>query len=228
MTELRVIPVEGIGEVHEGDDLAALIVAATNGLLDDGDVIVIAQKVVSKSEGCFASTADREAVIASESVRVLRRTTGGMVISETRHGFICANAGIDASNVPGDNLVLLPMDPDLSARRIRARIMHLINHDVAVIVSDTFGRAWRLGQTNVAIGVAGMDPFMDHRGTNDPFGMELGATNICIADELAGAAEIVMGKTTGSCAAVIKGASVRRSAGEAKAIVRPHADDLFR
>jgi coenzyme F420-0:L-glutamate ligase / coenzyme F420-1:gamma-L-glutamate ligase len=233
VTELRVIPLDGIPEVTEGDDLAAVIIEAVgSNRLRDGDVLVVAQKVVSKAEGrvvpVVEDSDDKDRMVRSESARLLRRTPGGMWISETRHGFVCANAGVDASNVPGDAVALLPIDPDLSARRIRARVAHLTGVDVAVIVSDTFGRAWRLGQTNVAIGVAGMDPFTDHRGQTDAFGVELSATNICIADELAGAAEVVMGKTTGICCAVVRGAPIARSPGEATAIARPPADDLFR
>ena len=229
MSELRVIPVSGIPEVQEGDDLAGLICdAAGPGALLDDDVLVIAQKVVSKSEGRIVPFDDKDGIVRSESSRLLRRTPGGMWISETHHGFVCANAGVDASNVEGDRVALLPVDPDLSARRIRARVQHLAGVDVAVIVSDTFGRAWRLGQTNVAIGVAGMDPFLDHRGEFDPYGLELSATNICIADEIAGAAEIVMGKTAGICCAVVRGAPILRSPGEATDIARAPADDLFR
>lgn len=229
MTELRVLPLEGIPEVTQGDDLAELIFAAAgaDGLQED-DVLVVAQKVVSKAEGRIVPFDDKDAIVRSESARLLRRTPGGMWISETRHGLVCANAGVDASNVEGDQVALLPLDPDLSARRIRARIQHLAGVDIAVIVSDTFGRAWRLGQTNVAIGVAGMDPFLDHRGETDVFGMELNATNICIADEIAGAAEIVMGKTSGICCAIVRGAPVRRGQGEATTIVRAPHDDLFR
>jgi coenzyme F420-0:L-glutamate ligase/coenzyme F420-1:gamma-L-glutamate ligase len=229
MTEIRIVPLEGLPEVKEGDDIAAFIVdAAGEGTLATGDVVAVAQKIVSKAEGRVAPAADKDDMVVAESDRLLRRTSGGMWITETRHGLVCANAGIDASNVPGDNIVMLPVDPDLSARRIRSRIQHLTNVDVAVIISDTFGRAWRLGQTNVAIGVAGMDPFLDHRGETDAYGMELGATNICIADELAGAAEMVMGKTDGIAAAVIKGAPIRRGRGSAVSIVRAPADDLFR
>jgi coenzyme F420-0:L-glutamate ligase / coenzyme F420-1:gamma-L-glutamate ligase len=229
MTEITILPLAGIPEVKEGDDVAALLVeAAGHGVLGNEDVLVVAHKIVSKSEGRVRAAADKEEMVASESARILRRTAGGMWIGETRHGFVCANAGIDASNVPGDNILLLPIDPDLSARRIRSRIRHLTGADVAVIVSDTFGRAWRIGQTNVAIGVAGMDPFIDHRGEKDHSGKELAATNICIADELAGAAEMVMGKTHGIAAAVIKGAPIRRGPGSAASIVRSPAEDLFR
>ncbi|MGH2699554.1 MAG: coenzyme F420-0:L-glutamate ligase [Actinomycetota bacterium] len=228
MTEIRITAVRGIPEVQPGDDLGALIVAATGrgGFLDD-DVLVVAQKVVSKAEGRVVPGSDRRAAARAESVHVLRRR-GEMLISETRHGFVCANAGVDASNVEGDNVVLLPLDPDLSARRLRARLKHLVGADVSVIVSDTFGRAWRLGQTNSAIGVAGLEPFIDYRGTMDSQGRDLSATRICVADELAGAAEMVMGKTTGICAAIVRGAPVIRGRGAATEIVRPPSEDMFR
>ena len=229
MSEIRIIPITGVGEVVMGDDLALLLAtAAGDGTFQDGDIIVVTQKVVSKAEGRIVPASDKTAAIASESVRILRRTEGGMVISETRHGFVCANAGVDASNVDGDNIVLLPVDPDASARRLRARIKHLTGRDVAIIVSDTFGRAWRLGQTDVAIGVAGIEPFVDYRGRFDPQGREMTATRIAVADELAGAAELVMGKVDKVCAAIVRGADVRYGRGAAVEIVRPPNDDLFR
>jgi coenzyme F420-0:L-glutamate ligase / coenzyme F420-1:gamma-L-glutamate ligase len=228
MSSLTITPVHGIPEIFPGDDLAAAIVAAAGEhALADDDVIVVAQKVVSKSEGRLAEADDRREAALAESARVLRRS-GEMLISETHHGFVCANAGVDASNVEPGRVVLLPLDPDLSARRIRARVANLTGRDVAVIVSDTFGRAWRLGQTNVAIGIAGMDPYVDYRGTHDTFGNELNATRICIADELAGAAEVVMGKSDGLCAAIVRGAPVARAAGSAAQIVRPPEEDMFR
>lgn len=218
----------GVPEVRRGDDLGALLVTATEGLpLEDGDVVVVTQKVVSKAEGRVVPGDERDRALAVETKRVLRRS-GGMVIAETAHGFVCANAGIDSSNVPGDDVVLLPLDPDASARRIRSRVAALIGVDVAVVVSDTFGRAWRLGQTDVAIGVAGIDPFVDYRGTTDEQGRTMTATRICVADELAGAAEMVMGKAEGVCAAVVKGARVTRARGAATQIVRPPSEDLFR
>ena len=228
MTSLSVFPLEGIPEIRAGDDLAALIVAAAgnDGLAED-DVLVVAQKAVSKSEGRVEDTGDKAAVALRESARVLRRA-GEMLISETRHGLVCANAGVDASNVEPGKVVALPLDPDLSARRIRARIAHLAKVNVGVIVSDTFGRAWRLGQTNVAIGVAGIDPFLDYRGETDAYGNELHATRICVADEIAAAAELVMGKSEGLCAAVVRGAAVRYTGGSAASIVRPPGEDLFR
>jgi coenzyme F420-0:L-glutamate ligase / coenzyme F420-1:gamma-L-glutamate ligase len=226
--ELRVLGLEGIPEVTEGDDLAALIAgAAPKGGFRDDDIVVVAHKIVSKSEGRLMEGAERSAAIEAESARVLRRS-GEVVISETRHGFVCANAGVDASNVAPGWICLLPLDPDLSARRLRARLRHLTGADMAVVISDTFGRTWRKGQTNVAIGVAGIDPFLDYRGRRDAFGNELSATIICVADELAGVAELVMGKATGRAAALVRGVGVRWGPGSAAAIVRPPEEDFFR
>src|SRR5665809_30902 len=226
VTGISITPLLGIPEVRPGDDLGDLIAdAAGTQTLADRDVLVVAQKVVSKAEGRLLPGSDRRVAALAESVRVLRRQRE-MVISETRHGFVCANAGVDASNVEGDNVVLLPLDPDLSARRLRAQLKNLLGVEVAVIVSDTFGRAWRVGQTNVAIGVAGLEPFIDYRGTTDTQGRDLSATRICVADELAGAAEMVMAKTTGNCAAIVRGAPVVLGRGAATEIARPPSEDL--
>ena len=229
MNEIRIIPVHGVQEVVAGDDVALLIVDALGpDGFQDGDVLVVTQKVISKAEGRSVPAEDKAAAIAGESARVLRRTQGGMTISETHHGFVCANAGVDASNVEEGWIVLLPVDPDGSARRIRARIKHLTERDIGVVISDTFGRAWRLGQTDVAIGVAGIEPFVDYRGTTDTQGRELFATRIAIADELAGAAEMVMGKADRICAAIVRGAPVTRGRGSATELLRSPTDDLFR
>lgn len=228
MSEIRIIAVEGIGEIRAGDDLAQQIVGAVGPRgLQAGDILVVAQKAVSKAEGRLVSGVERDRAVHEESQRVLRRSHD-MLISETRHGFVCANAGVDASNVPGAGLALLPLDPDLSARRIRARIKELAAVDVAVVVSDTFGRAWRLGQTNVAIGLAGIKPFIDYRGTRDAYGLVLTGTLICIADEVAAAAEMVMGKANGIPAAIVRSAPAEFGRGAAREIVRPVAEDLFR
>lgn len=227
MNEIRILPIVGIPEIERGADLASVISEHNSHGFEDGDVLVIAQKVVSKAEGRVVEAADKRQVAEEESRRILRRA-GDMVISETRHGFVCANAGVDASNTRPGTITLLPLDPDLSARRLRARIDHLTDQDVGVIISDTFGRAWRLGQTNVAIGVAGVDPFSDYRGTSDSYGNDLSATRICTADEIAGAAELIMRKTTGVCAAIVRGVPVERSSGSARSIVRPPHEDLFR
>jgi coenzyme F420-0:L-glutamate ligase/coenzyme F420-1:gamma-L-glutamate ligase len=229
MSEIRIIPIEGVPDVLAGDDVALLIVdAAGDDALRDGDVLVVTQKVVSKAEGRLLPLEDKAAAVAAESKRVLRVTRSGMSISETNHGFVCANAGIDESNVEGDQIALLPVDPDASARRIKARVKHLTSFEVAVIISDTFGRAWRLGQTDVAIGVAGIEPFSNHVGKVDVYGKELFATRIAIADELAGAAEMVMGKAERICAAIVRGAPAVPGRGSAAEIVRPARDDLFR
>ena len=227
MSEIRVMPVPGVGEVGAGDDLASLLAEVARTELQDGDVLVVTQKVVSKAEGRVVPDTGRAGVATGEAVRILRRS-GDMVIAETKHGFVCANAGVDGSNVADGELVLLPVDPDASARRLRARIRTLVGVDVAVVISDTFGRAWRVGQTDVAIGVAGIDPFTDYRGTTDTHGRVLHATRICIADELAAAAEMVMGKSEGICAAIVRGAPVSPGRGAATQIVRPPGEDLFR
>ena len=227
MSEVRIWAVEGVPEIGEGDDLAAMLVDAAPVPFEEDDVLVVTQKVVSKAEGRIAAESRREEVLAEEATRVLRRL-GGMVIAETRHGFVCANAGIDASNVDEGLIALLPVDPDASARRIRARVAHLTGVDVGVVISDTFGRAWRAGQTDVAIGVAGLRPFIDYRGTLDANGRILTATQICVADEIAGAAELVMGKAERVCAALVRGAEVERGRASAHEIVRPSEQDLFR
>jgi coenzyme F420-0:L-glutamate ligase/coenzyme F420-1:gamma-L-glutamate ligase len=229
LSNVQILPVEGVPEVVTADDVGLLVVDAfgPDNFIDD-DVVVVTQKVVSKSEGRLRPAAERRQAIEEESARVLRRTPGGMTISETSHGFVCANAGVDESNVQAEHIALLPQDPDASARRIRARIKHLTDVDVGVIISDTFGRAWRIGQTDVAIGVAGIEPFIDYRGSTDTQGRELHATRIAVADELAGAAELVMGKSARICAAIVRGAQVTFGRGAATEIVRPRIDDLFR
>jgi coenzyme F420-0:L-glutamate ligase / coenzyme F420-1:gamma-L-glutamate ligase len=240
---LTILPLEGLPEVGPGVDLAELVLQSRP--LEDGDVVVLAQKVVSKAEGRVVrlddvdvSTRARELagpdgdarhveVILREAVRIVR-TRGPLVIAETRHGFVCASAGVDASNAPGrGTLVLLPIDPDASARRIRDRIAELGSRRVAVVVSDSFGRPWRQGTTDVAIGVAGLAPLLDLRGTKDATGYELRSTQIAVADELAGAAELVMGKVGGVPGAVIRG---YRAAGDgsARELVMPADRDLFR
>jgi coenzyme F420-0:L-glutamate ligase/coenzyme F420-1:gamma-L-glutamate ligase len=227
MSGIHIIPLEGVPEVAPGNDLGKLLFDALPERLQNRDVIVVTQKVVSKAEGRLITDNDRGHAAENESARVLRRV-GQMLISETRHGFVCANAGVDASNVPEGTVALLPLDPDLSARRLRAQLLQRSGVEVGVIVSDTFGRAWRRGQTDVAIGVAGIEPFLDYRGTIDTFGRELSATQIAIADELAGAAELVMGKTERVCAAIVRGALVKIGTGSGVDLVRPHSEDLFR
>ena len=236
------IPVSGLPEVREGDDLAGLIAAAAD--LEDGDVVVVAHKVVSKAEGRVVRLAEDEPsppardlaadedprrleVILHESTRIVR-TRPPLVIAETRHGFVCASAGVDCSNAPqADTVVLLPEDPDTSAARLRGRLRELTGADVAVIVSDSFGRAWRQGTTDVAIGCAGLRPLLDLHGERDAAGYELHATVIAVADELAGAAELVKGKLDGVPVAVVRGFD-RRGEGTAREVVMPPERDLFR
>jgi coenzyme F420-0:L-glutamate ligase/coenzyme F420-1:gamma-L-glutamate ligase len=207
---------------------------AACGELRNGDVVVVTQKVVSKAEGRMVAVdpddpAGRAAVIEQESVRILRRR-GDLVISETVGGFVCANAGVDRSNVPDGFVTLLPLDADRSARRIRDGLANDPGVDVGVVVSDTFGRTWRNGVTDVAIGCAGIAAVVDLRGTADSLGRSLEVTEVCVADELASAAELVMGKATGIAAAIVRGvdpAWFRPSSVRAEIVRRP-GDDLFR
>ncbi len=242
---LRYIPI-----VRCGDDLGRIIVEAARRQrvgTRDGDIVVVAQKIVSKAEGRFVSLekikpsemARRLArpmgkdprhveVILRETKRIVRRR-GSHLIVQTRHGLVCANAGVDRSNVEGQEIVsLLPLNPDRSARRIRVEIRSITGKRVSVIVSDTFGRPWRIGQTNVAIGLSGMRPWVDYRGTKDMFGYRLSVTMMGVADELAGAAELVMNKSDGIPVAIIRGYSHRATRGSARELVRPARQDLFR
>jgi coenzyme F420-0:L-glutamate ligase/coenzyme F420-1:gamma-L-glutamate ligase len=228
-TELRVLPLTGIPEVHPGDALARFLGDAIEraGGLEQGDVVVLAQKVVSKAEGRVEQTDDVLAVILREA-RAVRRRRGDLVIAETEHGFVCASAGVDRSNTPGEGwIVVLPHDPDASATGIRAALEERFGVALAVIVSDSFGRAWRDGTTDVAIGVAGMKPLLDLRGTNDARGYRLSGTVIAVADELAGAAELVMGKAEGIPAVLIRGYRVPEGEGSARELVIPTERDLF-
>lgn len=237
---LSVLGVTGIGEVVPGTELAGVIAAAlapatSDGpQLQDGDVLVVTQKVVSKAEGRLVeldhTDADAKiALVERESVRILRRR-GELLVSETRHGFVCANAGVDLSNVADGTAALLPEDPDLSARRLRAALGHALGVELGVIVSDTFGRAWRRGVTDVAIGCAGVAAVVDLKGTLDAVGRELVATEVCVADEIAAAAELVMGKDRGIPVAIVRGvpAAWMRPASVRAEIVRPPEEDLFR
>jgi coenzyme F420-0:L-glutamate ligase/coenzyme F420-1:gamma-L-glutamate ligase len=238
MSRLSVFGIEGVGEIQPGADLAGIIVrAATDGdgtTLADGDVLVVTQKVVSKAEGRLvaidpADPLAHKPLVEQESVRVLRRR-GDLVISETTHGFVCANAGIDLSNVAEGQAALLPVDPDRSARRIRDALRYRHGVDVAVIVSDTFGRAWRRGVTDVAIGCAGIAGVVDLRGTRDALGREMQVTEVAIVDEVAAAAELVMGKASGIPAAVVRGVDPAwlRPGSVTGEVVRSPAEDLFR
>jgi coenzyme F420-0:L-glutamate ligase/coenzyme F420-1:gamma-L-glutamate ligase len=230
---LQIMPVEGIGEVRPGDDLSRLLAAAAPDLAD-GDVVVVTQKVVSKAEAQLVplnpgDPASKAQVVAGESVRILRRR-GELVIAETRHGFVCANAGVDLSNVEEGWAALLPEDPDRSARRLRDGLRGRLGVAVAVVISDTFGRPWRRGLTDVAIGCAGIRAVVDLRGTDDALGRELAVTEMCVVDELAAAAELVMGKASGICAAVVRGVDPAwLGRGEVVGeVVRAPAEDLFR
>ena len=229
MGEIRIIPLTGIPEVGRGDDLGALVCDAVErtGGLEEGDVIVVAHKVVSKAEGRVEQTDDVLSVILREA-QAVRRRRDELVIAETEHGFVCASAGVDRSNTPGDGwVVLLPRDPDASAARIRAALAERFAIAPAVVVSDSFGRAWRQGTTDVAIGVSGMSPLLDLRGTDDARGRPLDSTIIAVADELAGAAELVMGKAKGIPAVLIRGYRVPEGEGTARELIMPPERDLF-
>ena len=229
MTELRIVPLAGVPEVRPGDDLALLLGDAVEraGGLEEGDVLVVAQKAVSKAEGRIERADDQLGVMLREA-RAVRRRREDFVIAETEHGFVCASAGVDRSNAPDEGwLVLLPRDPDASAARIREGLRDRLGAAPAVIVSDSFGRAWRQGTTDVAIGVAGMRPLLDLRGRRDARGYELAATIIAIADELAGAAELVMGKSRGVPAALVRGYAFPPGEGSAAELVMPPERDLF-
>jgi coenzyme F420-0:L-glutamate ligase/coenzyme F420-1:gamma-L-glutamate ligase len=253
-TELRITPIIGIGEIAPGADLAQIIYTALQQqhlALEQGDILVVTHKIVSKAEGrlvqldevepsVFAQTIAQQSkkdahhveVVLRESKRIVR-IDYGVLISETRQGFICANAGVDASNVGGQRqLMLLPVDPDGSARTLRARLQHLCGEDtdfdIAVIISDTWGRPWRNGQVNMAIGIAGMQAIVDYRGQCDPYGYELQVSQIAVADELAAAAELVMGKIERIPVALIRGYTYIPAEGDARSLLRDSATDLFR
>jgi len=245
LRRLELIGVEGLPEINLDDDLADLIGSRTN--LMAGDVVVVAQKVVSKAEGrtrnLIEVTAGEEAirlaphlvaapdprfvqVVLDESVRVLR--TERVLITETRHGYVCANSGVDHSNIPGSDVVtLLPIDPDASAERLRTRLGEVTGAEVGVIVSDTFGRPWRLGIVNVALGVAGMPALIDMRGRKDDAGRDLHATVLAVADEVAAASGLVMGKTRRTPVVVVRGLELEGT-GIGAELIRPAAEDLFR
>ena len=249
--EIRAIGIEGLPEVRAGDDLAAQIMdacAAQGTPLENGDVLVVTQKVVSKAEGRVMTIDDVEAsplavaiteghrrdprhteMILRESRRIVRMDRG-VIISETYHGYICANAGIDASNIPGENAIcLLPVDPDASAQGIRDAVSSRLGVDIAVLISDTFGRPWRNGAVNVSIGVAGFNPVVSYIGEFDPHGNELHTTTIAVADELAATAELVTGKLLGVPVAIIRGYPYEHmDDASSRAIVREGDKDLFR
>ena len=247
--ELRVIGLEGLPEFAPGDDLAALILEAAErqgSPLASGDVLVVTQKVVSKAEGRvvaldgvepgeeaarLASETEKDPrlveLILRESVRIVRQA-GPVLLTETRHGFVCANAGIDASNVDQGYVALLPEDPDASASTIRIALRERAGVELAVVISDTFGRPWREGHTNVAVGLSGMEAFVDYVGQTDPHGNELRVSTLAVADELAAAAELVMGKLDGVPVAIVRGYEYPKGCGAARDLVRPPERDLFR
>ena len=230
-------PVEGIGEIALGVDLGAEIAAACEASpygLHDGDVLVVTQKIVSKAEGAMEAVdptdpLSHKPLVERESVRIVRRR-GDLIISETKHGFICANAGIDLSNVERGYAALLPDDSDRSAQKIRDRIRAETGRSVGIIISDTFGRPWRRGVTDVAIGCAGIAAVVDLRGTDDALGRELAVTEVCVADEIAAAADLVCGKSKGVPVAIVRGVegSWLRRASVRSEIIRDPAEDLFR
>ncbi len=248
---LTIIPVKGIPDVESGDNLGEIIVARLKDQgeeFQEGDVTVISQKVVSKAEGRvvnlskitpspFASFVAKEAGKDPRQVEIILRETrkiirmkAGHLITETRHGFICANAGVDASNVAKgkDTVTLLPLDPDASADRIGNTIRKLTGKTIPVIITDTFGRAWRMGQVNFAIGISGMKPIRDYRGTRDMYRHTLYVTEIAVADELASAGELVMNKADKVPAALVRGYKIIRGKGKGKDLLRPEEMDLFR
>jgi coenzyme F420-0:L-glutamate ligase/coenzyme F420-1:gamma-L-glutamate ligase len=232
MTALEIRPVHGIAEIQQGDDLADLIVdaIATEGwALKDEDVVVITHKVVSKQEGRTVAIPDEDtyrSLVEDEAVEIIRRR-GDLVIARTRHGFICANAAVDRSNVAEGFALLLPVDPDRSAHRLRRLIERSTGTSIGVVITDTFGRPWRRGLVDVAIGVSGLPSIIDLVGTRDAHGNELSVTEIAIVDEIAAAADLVMGKASQIPAAVIRGLSLRGS-GRATDLIRPPEEDLFR
>jgi coenzyme F420-0:L-glutamate ligase / coenzyme F420-1:gamma-L-glutamate ligase len=247
---LNLFVISGLPEIREGDNLSKLIVEAAciaGTKFTSGDVIVIAQKIVSKAEGrtvqlstvrpstealSIAQTVQSDPclveVVLRESRRIVRKGPQALIV-ETHHGFVCANAGVDRSNVPGDDVVtLLPSDPDRSARILAAALRKRTGKSLAVIISDTFGRPWRLGLTNVAIGAAGIPVLLDLRGTRDRSRKPLHATILAVADELAAAAGLLMGKASGTPVVVIRGYHYRRAEQPAASIIRPASEDLFR
>lgn len=230
---LEVRPVTGIGEITPGTDISSVLLEALQALgVMPGDVLVVTHKVVSKAEGAIREIEGDELAfkkaLVEELARSILRRRGDLVIAETKHGFVCANAGIDLSNAADGTVVLLPEDPDASAHRIRSRLRQAIGFDIPVIISDTFGRPWRKGLTDVAIGVSGLEAIHDLRGETDWTGRTLDVTEVAVVDELASAADLVMGKSAGIPAAVVRGYDGPRGGGRATDLVRPVDEDLFR
>jgi len=230
---VHIYPLSGIGEISPGDDIAAEILQGldvSDLQLEDGDVVVVTHKIVSKAEGRIAEVADDAAyrVLAIQQAAAIIRRRGDLIIAITEHGFICANAGVDRSNVAIGQAVMLPVDSDRSAHGIRRKLEVATGKTVAVVVTDTFGRPWRRGLTDVAIGVSGIDPILDLRGTTDSQGRALDVTEVAIVDEIAAAADLVMGKATSIPVAVVRGLELPAGDGRATDLVRPPAEDMFR
>ncbi len=248
MSSIQIIGLTGIPEISQGSDLAQIIVNASekNGIaIQDGDIVVVTQKIVSKAEGRMidissvdpspfalriSSIMEKDPkvveVVLSETERIVRMVKG-LIIVQTKHGLVCANAGVDHSNVPGNTLSLLPTSPDGSARKLRSQIMKLTRANVALIITDTFGRPWREGQTGVAIGLSGLSPLDNYKGMKDDFGNDLRVTEIAVADEIASASDLVMGKTKRMPVAIVRGYSVDGD-GTAKELTRRPSRDIFR
>ena len=247
---IQIIPLRGAPEAHPGDDIAAMTLAAASASgvrLEAGDILVVTQKVISKAEGMlvdlgsvtpsdlalrFGQQWGRDPrqieVVLRESARIVRMDRG-LIIAQTRHGFVCANAGVDASNVPGEDVVcLLPRDPDASAARLRAELLRRTGQEIAVIISDSFGRPWRQGIVNVALGVAGIAPLADYRGQPDDFGRVMSASVIAVADEIASAAELATGKIARTPFVIVRGYPYERTEGSGAQILMDSASDLFR
>ncbi|MEE8405728.1 MAG: coenzyme F420-0:L-glutamate ligase [Acidimicrobiia bacterium] len=230
---LEIHPLAGIGVVSPGDDVATVLIGALEPLEPvSGDVIVVTHKIVSKAEGAvreiIGDPEEFKKLLVEEQASSIVRRRGDLIIAETKHGFVCANAGIDRSNAAPGTMILLPEDPDRSAHRIRAKLERHFGVELGVIISDTFGRPWRKGLTDVAIGISGLIAVLDLKGTKDWSGRELDVTEVAVADELAAASDLVMGKADGIPAALVRGYEGPRGEGRAADLVRPVDEDLFR
>ena len=231
MNEITIIPIKNFPEITEGDDLIELLINCLENStisIEENDIIVITQKIVSKSESRLRNLEDItfEELLAAESTEIIRKR-GDLVIARTKHGFICANAGIDKSNIKNGHALLLPIDPDKSASKYREQIYARLQKKVAVIISDTFGRPWRVGQVNFAIGSSGIEPLVRYIGSTDTFENELNATEIAIIDEIASSAELVMEKTLNIPIAILRGVNYRDSKNNAKDLIRKKDEDFF-
>ena len=231
MNEITIIPIKNFPEITEGDDLIELLINCLENStisIEENDIIVITQKIVSKSESRLRNLEDVtfEELLAAESTEIIRKR-GDLVIARTKHGFICANAGIDKSNIENGHALLLPIDPDRSASKYREQIYKRLQKKVAVIISDTFGRPWRVGQVNFAIGSSGIEPLVSYIGSTDTFENELNATEIAIIDEIASSAELVMEKTLNIPIAILRGVNYRDSKNNAKDLIRKKDEDFF-